>query len=67
MNLRIELAILDSNLPTTLVDMSRLVVKRTPLYKEYNRLRSNYHTTLFAKLQHGLIQRNTKTQMNDWK
>ncbi|CEJ02232.1 hypothetical protein RMCBS344292_16243 [Rhizopus microsporus] len=66
MNLRIELAILDSNLPTTLVDMSRLIVKRTPLYKEYHRLRSNYHTALFAKLQHGFIQRNTKTQMNDW-
>ncbi|KAG1055613.1 hypothetical protein G6F46_004173 [Rhizopus delemar] len=63
---RIELAVLDSIVPTTLVDMTRLVVKRTPLYNQYQQLRQSYQAAVFSKLENDVLQRHSKLQMNDW-
>ncbi|CAO3703819.1 unnamed protein product [Rhizopus stolonifer] len=64
---RIELAVLDSIVPTTLVDMTRLVVKRTPLYGQYQQLRTSYQEAVFHKLEDGFMQRQNNTiQMTDW-
>lgn len=64
---RIELAVLDSIVPTTLVDMTRLVVKRTPLYNQYQQLRQSYQAAVFSKLENDVLQRHSKLQMNDWR
>lgn len=64
---RIELAVLDSIVPTTLVDMTRLVVKRTPLYSQYQQLRKSYQAAVFSKLENDVLQRHSKLQMNDWR
>ncbi|KAI9282253.1 C9orf72-like protein family-domain-containing protein [Sporodiniella umbellata] len=64
---RIELAVLDSIVPTTLVDMTRIVVKKTPLYHHFQRLRASYQNALFSKLEDGFACRyNNRLQMSDW-
>ncbi len=70
METRIELAVLDSILPTTLVDMTRLVVRKTPLYNNYNQLKSQYYSAVSTKLEENLtnyINDGTKATLNEWR
>lgn len=71
METRIELAVLDSIVPTTLVDMTRLIVRKTPLYTSYNQLRSQYKSAISAKLEENLVSYindgEAKTVLNDWR
>lgn len=70
METRVELAVLDSTVPTTLVDMTRLVVRKTPLYVHYDQLKSQYHSAVSIKLEDNLsnyITDGIKTTLNDWR
>jgi hypothetical protein len=70
METRIELAVLDSIIPTTLVDMTRLIVRKTPLYTSYNQLKSQYHSAVSAKLEENLVNYmndGAKSLLNDWR
>lgn len=70
METRVELAVLDSTVPTTLVDMTRLIVRKTPLYTNYNQLKSQYHCAVSTKLEDNLsnyITDGIKTTLNDWR
>ncbi|KAI8997409.1 hypothetical protein BDB01DRAFT_36517 [Pilobolus umbonatus] len=60
MDSKLELAVLDSIVPTTLIDMTGLVVRRTPLYNEYDQLKAEYHSTMLLKLDDSLM-----SYMND--
>lgn len=69
METRIELAVLDSILPTTLVDMTRLIVRKTPLYSNYNQLKSQYNSAVTVKLEENLtnyINDGAKATLNEW-
>ncbi|KAI7902653.1 uncharacterized protein BX663DRAFT_435125 [Cokeromyces recurvatus] len=71
MDTKIELAILKSAIPTTYVDMTRFIVKRTPLYNNYDQLRSQYQTLISSKLEENLVNfvsenNTTNFNLNDW-
>ncbi|KAI8373900.1 hypothetical protein BD560DRAFT_90525 [Blakeslea trispora] len=71
MQTKLELAVLDSIEPTTLVDMTRLIVRRTPLYTAYDQLKQQYHTLIASKLEESLAQFTSgtplaKSHLNDW-
>ncbi|KAI8076621.1 uncharacterized protein B0P05DRAFT_133657 [Gilbertella persicaria] len=66
METRIELAVLDSIEPTTFVDMTRLIVRKTPLYKQYQQLKLQYHA-FSSKLEENLVPfTSEKSHLNDW-
>jgi hypothetical protein len=71
MDTKVEIAVLDSTVPTTLVDMNRLIVRKTPLYKTYNQLRAYYHAAVSSKLEENLVNyisdTNTSSNLNDWR
>lgn len=71
MNTKVEIAVLDSTVPTTLVDMNRLIVRKTPLYKKYNQLRTYYHGAVSSKLEENLINyisdSSISSNLNDWR
>ncbi|KAI8379106.1 uncharacterized protein BYT42DRAFT_495486, partial [Radiomyces spectabilis] len=48
---RLSLSVLNSDVPTTLVDMQRLTVKHTPLFPAYQQLQKRYHAWLDAKFE----------------
>lgn len=70
METRIESAVLDSTVPTTLVDMTRLIVRKTPLYNSYNQLKSQFDLAVSSKLEENLtnyINDGSKTTLNEWR
>lgn len=70
METRIELAVLDSTVPTTLVDMTRLIVRKTPLYSHYDQLKSQYYSAVSIKLEDNLsnyVTDGIKSTLNDWR
>lgn len=70
METRIESAVLDSTVPTTLVDMTRLIVRKTPLYNNYNQLKSQFDLAVSSKLEENLtnyINDGSKTTLNEWR
>ncbi|KAL9557107.1 hypothetical protein MBANPS3_001564 [Mucor bainieri] len=71
METKVEIAVLDSTVPTTLVDMTRLIVRKTPLFTSYHQLKSQYHTAVASKLEDNFanfVNDNNATvnNMNDW-
>ncbi|CAO3631329.1 unnamed protein product [Mucor hiemalis] len=69
METRIESAVLDSTVPTTLVDMTRLVVRKTPLYNSYSQLKSQFDLAVSSKLEENLtnyVNDGSKTTLNEW-
>jgi hypothetical protein len=70
MESRVELAVLDSTAPTTLVDMTRLIVRRTPLFTDYTKLKSSYYEAVSSKLEDDLLcfaNKTPKSSLNDWR
>lgn len=70
METKIEIAVLDSALPTTLVDLTRLIVRKTPLYADYQQLKSQYYTAMSSKLEDNLlnyINDGVNITLNDWR
>ena len=70
METRIELAVLDSIVPTSLVDMTRLIVRKTPLYNTYDLLRAHYHLAASKKLEENLtnyLNDGPETTLNEWR
>lgn len=71
MDTKVEIAVLDSTVPTTLVDMTRLIVRKTPLFNSYDQLKLQYYTASSFKLEENFanfINDNSATvnNMNDW-
>ncbi|EPB90790.1 hypothetical protein HMPREF1544_02368 [Mucor circinelloides 1006PhL] len=71
METKVEIAVLDSTVPTTLVDMTRLIVRKTPLFNSYHQLKSQYHAAVSSKLEDNFaafVNDNNATvnNMNDW-
>jgi hypothetical protein len=71
MDTKVEIAVLDSTVPTTLVDMTRLIVRKTPLFNSYDQLKLQYYTASSFKLEENFanfINDNNATvnNMNDW-
>ncbi|KAI9359035.1 hypothetical protein BD770DRAFT_320178 [Pilaira anomala] len=69
METKIEIAVLDSTLPTTLVDLTRLIVRKTPLYADYHQLKSQYYTAMSSKLEDNLLNYmndGVNITLNDW-
>lgn len=70
METRIESAVLDSTVPTTLVDMTRLIVRKTPLYNSYSQLKSQFDLAVSSKLEENLtnyVNDGSKTTLNEWR
>lgn len=70
METRIEIAVLDSTVPTTLVDLTRLIVRKTPLYSNYDQLKSQYHCAMSSKLEDNLVNyiiEGSSITLNDWR
>ncbi|CEP14529.1 hypothetical protein [Parasitella parasitica] len=68
---KVEIAVLDSTVPTTLVDMTRLIVRKTPLFGSYDALKSQYHACSASKLEENLVSFTNDSNavvnnMNDW-
>ncbi|KAI9016570.1 hypothetical protein CLU79DRAFT_318362 [Phycomyces nitens] len=53
-NTKLETKVLQSTLPTTLVDMTRLVVKQTPLFPSYHQHQTQYLAHIDSKLDEEL-------------
>ncbi|KAL0074626.1 hypothetical protein J3Q64DRAFT_1649067 [Phycomyces blakesleeanus] len=53
-NTKLETKVLQSSLPTTLVDMTRLVVKQTPMFPSYNQHQNQYLAYINSKLDEEL-------------
>ncbi|KAI9485699.1 MAG: hypothetical protein EXX96DRAFT_16551 [Benjaminiella poitrasii] len=71
MERRIELAVLDSTVPTTFVDLTRLIIRKTPLYSTYAQLRMQYHAFVSSRLEESLVNyvgetNTTNSSLNDW-
>ncbi|CAO3630967.1 unnamed protein product [Mucor fragilis] len=71
METKVEIAVLDSTVPTTLVDMTRLIVRKTPLFNSYHQLKSQYHAAVASKLEDNFASfandsSATVNNMNDW-
>lgn len=68
--IKLELAVLESTLPTTLVDVTRLIVRKTPLYHGYNHLRSQFRALNSSKLEEKLLaftnDNSASINLNDW-
>lgn len=56
METRLETAILESSIPTTVVDMTKLTVKQTPLFLEYVELRREYFKWVESRLDNDLAE-----------
>ncbi|KAI8144059.1 C9orf72-like protein family-domain-containing protein [Fennellomyces sp. T-0311] len=56
MHVRLEVAVLDSNVPTTVVDMTRLTVKQTPLLPSYRKIQQEYRDWRKAQLEDDLAR-----------
>ncbi|KAI9484740.1 hypothetical protein BDB00DRAFT_774328 [Zychaea mexicana] len=54
MRFKLEVAVLESNVPTTIVDMSRLLVKQTPLLPAYRKLQKEYRDWVKVQLEDDL-------------
>ncbi|KAI8968441.1 hypothetical protein BDF20DRAFT_827777 [Mycotypha africana] len=75
MDPRIQVAILESLIPTTVVDITKLTVRRTPLYNGYARLRTKYLNLKASRLEEKLANyaerpssqpQSIETHLNDW-
>ncbi|KAG2225946.1 hypothetical protein INT45_006642 [Circinella minor] len=53
---KLDMAVLDSNIPTTIVDMSKLTVKQTPLFPQYRKLQKDYRNWVKVQLEDDLIK-----------
>ena len=56
MRFKLDMAVLDSNVPTTIVDMSKLTVKQTPLFPQYRKLQKDYRDWVKIQLEDDLVK-----------
>ncbi|KAI7853340.1 hypothetical protein BDC45DRAFT_442171 [Circinella umbellata] len=56
MRFKLDMAVLDSNVPTTIVDMSKLTVKQTPLFPQYRKLQKDYRDWVKVQLEDDLVK-----------
>ncbi|KAI8641515.1 hypothetical protein BD408DRAFT_345896 [Parasitella parasitica] len=71
MDTKVEIAVLGSTVPTTLVDMTRLIVRKTPLFDSYDALKAQYNASSSSKLEENLVafindSNAAVNNMNDW-